>query len=128
VIFTPPDARHQIADPVVSRDGKTVAFISGIMSDFGSTGGDVYTLPVAGGARTSRPACTRRRAVSPGAATIICVRRAACLGAARKFVEYGRQSKASQRRNSPLAGEETASRRGMAAYPCLPVVRDGRSA
>jgi dipeptidyl aminopeptidase/acylaminoacyl peptidase len=49
VIFTPPDARHQIADPVVSRDGKTVAFISGIMSDFGSTGGDVYEVPAVGG-------------------------------------------------------------------------------
>jgi len=48
VIFTPPDAQHQIADPRVSRDGRTVAFISGIMSDFGSTGGDVYTLPIAG--------------------------------------------------------------------------------
>jgi dipeptidyl aminopeptidase/acylaminoacyl peptidase len=50
VIFTPPDARHQIADPKVSRDGHQIAFISGIMSDFGSTGGDVYTMPVAGGA------------------------------------------------------------------------------
>jgi dipeptidyl aminopeptidase/acylaminoacyl peptidase len=49
VIFTPPDGRHQIADPIVSRDGATVAFISGIMSDFGSTGGDVYTLPLGGG-------------------------------------------------------------------------------
>ena len=49
VIFTPPDGRHQIADPTISRDGKTVAFIGGIMSDFGSTGGDVYTLPVNGG-------------------------------------------------------------------------------
>ncbi|MGH6877692.1 MAG: prolyl oligopeptidase family serine peptidase, partial [Rhizomicrobium sp.] len=51
VIFTPPDSRHQIADPVVSRDG-TVAFISGIMSDFGSTGGDIFTLPTAGGNAT----------------------------------------------------------------------------
>ena len=49
VIFTPPDARHQIAQPRVSRDGKAVAFISGIMSDFGSTGGDVYAVPTAGG-------------------------------------------------------------------------------
>ncbi|HTW34805.1 MAG TPA: S9 family peptidase [Rhizomicrobium sp.] len=49
VIFDPPVARHQIADPVVSRDGKTVAFISGLMSDFGSTGGDVFAVPVAGG-------------------------------------------------------------------------------
>ena len=49
VLLTPPDAQHQIANPRVSPDGKTVAFISGIMSDFGSTGGDVYELPLAGG-------------------------------------------------------------------------------
>jgi len=52
VIFTPSDGRHQIADPHVSPDGRLVAFISGIMSDFGSTGGDVYTMPVSGGAAT----------------------------------------------------------------------------
>ena len=44
VIFTPPDGRHQIADPHVSPDGRQVAFISGIMSDFGFNGGDVYTM------------------------------------------------------------------------------------
>lgn len=48
VIFTAPDPRHQIADPVVSKSG-LVAFISGLMSDFGSTGGDVFTLPANGG-------------------------------------------------------------------------------
>jgi len=42
----------QINAPKVSPDGTTVAFISGIMSDFGSVGGDVYTLPLAGGAAT----------------------------------------------------------------------------
>ena len=49
VIYTPRDMRQQIAAPKVSRDGSTVAFIAGIMSDFGSTGGDVYTLPIEGG-------------------------------------------------------------------------------
>jgi dipeptidyl aminopeptidase/acylaminoacyl peptidase len=49
LLFAPPDARHQITYPTVSSDGKTIAFISGIMSDFGSTGGDIYTLPVSGG-------------------------------------------------------------------------------
>jgi dipeptidyl aminopeptidase/acylaminoacyl peptidase len=49
VLFTPADPQHQIANPRVSPDGKSVAFISGIMSDFGSTGGDVYQLPLAGG-------------------------------------------------------------------------------
>lgn len=36
--------------PSVSPDGKTVAFIGGLMSDFGSIGGDIYTVPLAGGA------------------------------------------------------------------------------
>ncbi len=44
LIYTPPDARHQIAEPTVLPDGRHVAFIGGIMSDFGSTGGDVYSL------------------------------------------------------------------------------------
>ena len=35
--------------PRVSPDGRTVAFIGGLMSDFGSVGGDVYTVPLAGG-------------------------------------------------------------------------------
>jgi dipeptidyl aminopeptidase/acylaminoacyl peptidase len=44
VIYTPVDAKQQLAVPKVSRDGATVAFVAGIMSDFGSTGGDVYAL------------------------------------------------------------------------------------
>jgi dipeptidyl aminopeptidase/acylaminoacyl peptidase len=39
----------QIAEPKVSPDGKQVAFISGIMSDQGSTGGDVFVVPIGGG-------------------------------------------------------------------------------
>jgi dipeptidyl aminopeptidase/acylaminoacyl peptidase len=49
VIYTPASARQQIADPRVSPDGKRVSFIAGIMSDFGSTGGDAYVLDIAGG-------------------------------------------------------------------------------
>ncbi len=49
VIYAPKDMRQQLATPKVSRDGSTVAFIAGIMSDFGSTGGDVFTLPIEGG-------------------------------------------------------------------------------
>ncbi len=40
----------QIAEPRWSADGKSIAYISGIMSDFGSTGGDVYLVPAGGGA------------------------------------------------------------------------------
>ena len=39
----------QIAYPRVSPDGKSVAFIEGIMSDEGSTGGEIHLVPVSGG-------------------------------------------------------------------------------
>src|SRR5215469_316873 len=39
----------QIGRPAVSPDGKSVAFISGLMSDEDSIGGDVFLLPIAGG-------------------------------------------------------------------------------
>jgi len=39
----------QIAEPHVSPDGKNVAFIEGLMSDEGATGGDVFAVPITGG-------------------------------------------------------------------------------
>jgi hypothetical protein len=39
----------QIADPRVSPDGKNVAFIEGLMSDEGSTGGEILVVPTTGG-------------------------------------------------------------------------------
>ena len=48
-IYAPP---LQIDAPSVSPDGKTVAFISGLMSDFGSVGGNIYTVPIGGGIAT----------------------------------------------------------------------------
>jgi len=53
VIYAPANDRQQLAMPKVSRDGSMVAFIAGIMSDFGSTGGDVYTLRLDGGTATN---------------------------------------------------------------------------
>ena len=41
--------RTQINNPRISPDGKTIAFIGGVMSDFGSIGGDLWTVPFAGG-------------------------------------------------------------------------------
>jgi dipeptidyl aminopeptidase/acylaminoacyl peptidase len=46
--------KTQINAPRVSPDGKTVAFIGGLMSDFGPVGGDLYTAPFAGGAPVNR--------------------------------------------------------------------------
>ena len=42
--------KWQVADPHVSPDGKTVAFIEGLMSDAGLTGGDIKLVPASGGA------------------------------------------------------------------------------
>ncbi|MDH7975482.1 S9 family peptidase [Sphingomonas sp. AR_OL41] len=41
--------KTQLNFPRVSPDGKTVAYIGGLMSDFGSVGGDLWTVPFAGG-------------------------------------------------------------------------------
>jgi dipeptidyl aminopeptidase/acylaminoacyl peptidase len=47
----------QITVPRFSPDGKNIAFMSGIMSDFGVNGGDVFVVPSAGGeARNLTPA------------------------------------------------------------------------
>ncbi|CAN5343050.1 S9 family peptidase [soil metagenome] len=43
---------YQMNMPRVSPDGKTVAFVGGVMSDFGSVGGDLYTVPIEGGTPT----------------------------------------------------------------------------
>ena len=44
----------QVKFPRVSPDGRTVAFIGGLMSDFGPTGGDLWTVPLAGGKAQDR--------------------------------------------------------------------------
>ncbi len=46
-IYTP---SLQIASPRWSPDGKSIAFIEGLMSDEGNTGGDVFLIPATGGA------------------------------------------------------------------------------
>jgi dipeptidyl aminopeptidase/acylaminoacyl peptidase len=40
----------QIANPRWSPDGQSIAVIHGLMSDEGSTGGDIFVVPVSGGA------------------------------------------------------------------------------
>ena len=46
--------RMQVRFPLVSPDGKTVAYVGGLMSDYGSSGGDVWTVRFAGGTPTNR--------------------------------------------------------------------------
>ncbi|MGD0889915.1 MAG: S9 family peptidase [Terracidiphilus sp.] len=52
----------QIAVPRWSPDGKAIAFIGGLMSDQGSTGGDVWIVPASGGAPVD---LTPKRPTSP---------------------------------------------------------------
>ena len=45
-IYKPP---YQIANPVWSPKGDQIAFVEGLMSDEGLTGGDVFTIAASGG-------------------------------------------------------------------------------
>ncbi|WP_332847969.1 S9 family peptidase [Massilia sp. S19_KUP03_FR1] len=47
--------KMQMNRPHVSPDGATVAFIGGLMSDFGSVGGDIYTVPLTGAGSNATP-------------------------------------------------------------------------
>jgi dienelactone hydrolase/Tol biopolymer transport system component len=51
-ITTGPLHGLQIAVPRFSPDGSKIAFIGGLMSDQGSTGGDIYVIPSTGGDAT----------------------------------------------------------------------------
>jgi dipeptidyl aminopeptidase/acylaminoacyl peptidase len=57
-IYKPP-VEQQIAAPRWSPDGKSVVFVGGLMSDEGSTGGDVFQISATGGtARDLTPGMT----------------------------------------------------------------------
>ena len=47
-LYKPP-AQQQVAAPRWAPDGKSIVFIGGLMSDEGSTGGDVFQVSAAGG-------------------------------------------------------------------------------
>ncbi len=44
IIHAPSSPQQQMDQPAVSPDGTSVSFIGGLMSDFGATGGDAFTL------------------------------------------------------------------------------------
>ena len=89
VLYWPDSAQQQLAMPKVSRDGKRVAFIAGLMSDFGVTGGDVYTVPLLGGAAI---AVTPRLGASVTAIHWSCrgqLQAAVLAGAQTQLVDFG---------------------------------------
>jgi dipeptidyl aminopeptidase/acylaminoacyl peptidase len=51
----------QIANPRWSPDGKSIAYIGGIMSDEGSTGGDIFSVPATTGAEAVNLTPNRKR-------------------------------------------------------------------
>jgi dipeptidyl aminopeptidase/acylaminoacyl peptidase len=46
IIYTPSSPQQQLTLPVVSPDGKQVAFIGGLMSDFDAVSGDAFVMPL----------------------------------------------------------------------------------
>ncbi len=60
--------RLQIAVPRYSPDGKQIAFIGGLMSDQGSTGGDLYVMPASG---LTPPLSSEPKDVTPNRAASI---------------------------------------------------------
>jgi dipeptidyl aminopeptidase/acylaminoacyl peptidase len=64
VLFAP-GPREQLAAPSVSPDGRSVAFIGGWMSDFGSTGGDAFLLALPAPADTALHAAPDAGADAP---------------------------------------------------------------
>jgi hypothetical protein len=93
---SPADPRQQLADLQVSPDGKTVAFIAGIMSDFGSTGGDIHAVDLDKGGSVD---------VTPGLTASATSFGWSCRGTLRAELLAGDQ----RRRKSALAGSATGA-------------------
>ncbi|HVT58304.1 MAG TPA: S9 family peptidase [Thermoanaerobaculia bacterium] len=56
----------QIANPSFSPDGRSIAFIGGLMSDQGVTGGDVYVIPATGDAGSGGEGAVAASDLTPG--------------------------------------------------------------
>jgi dienelactone hydrolase len=89
LLYEPQDRRQQLAEPQVSRDGRVVGFIAGLMSDFGRTGGDVFTVPVAGGPATPLTPTLAGSAVSIGWSCANTLRARVLAGDVEQIVDLG---------------------------------------
>ena len=58
--------REQLNFPSASPDGSSVAYIGGLMSDFGAVGGDVWLVPTAGGGPQTGTSGGAPRNLTPG--------------------------------------------------------------
>jgi dipeptidyl aminopeptidase/acylaminoacyl peptidase len=83
LLYAPASRQQQLAMPRVSPDGKRVAFIAGLMSDFGVIGGEIYTVPWSGGGAA---------AVTPQLAASVSAIRWSCHGQLQATVLAGAQS------------------------------------
>jgi dipeptidyl aminopeptidase/acylaminoacyl peptidase len=119
VIYNPADSRQQLATPKVSPDGSVVAFIGGIMSDFGSTGGDVFTMSLNGGAPINITPGMRASATALGWNCEGRLQAELLAGDKTQFVDLGSGTKVSAPRIL-WNGEESFSDRGSGISTACP--------
>ncbi len=98
VLYAPTSPSQQIGDPQVSPDGKTVAFIAGIMSDFGPMGGDAFRLDLASGQVTN---------LTEGAHSTVRALSFSCAGTSLILTELAQQNAVIA--DLPLAGGQPAT-------------------
>ena len=114
--------KWQIADPHVSPDGKYVAFIEGLMSDEGLTGGEVSIVPIAGGSASN---LTPGSKVSPSAIEWTGRDRLAVVSNADGNSAYGSVTTAGASTLSAWTGEETIGTSAETWVPAASFSRDG---
>src|SRR5208283_547218 len=114
--------KWQIADPHVSPDGNYVAFIEGLMSDEGLTGGDVSIVPITGGSASN---LTPGMKASASAITWNGRDRLAMVSNVDGNSEYGALSVGSSSLLNSWTGEELIGTSTDAWIPAASFSRDG---
>ena len=105
----------QVAVPRWSPDGRSIAFIGGLMSDEGVTGGDIYTVPATGGeARNLTPGPGGLRELARLAPVLAAdpVRRA------RRRRQRPRPGRPGRESDTALGGRRADHRRWAGIRPC----------